>query len=334
MGGGSLNAYLAVKALTDKLGSLPKKSAINKVYLIASPDGNTDPAVSFYNLTDDNFYVRDMLVYGKNFRGGVNSSSGDLVGNGLSEIVTGTGLGGGPQVRVFDQLGRVVSQFFAYDQNLRSGVNVAVGKIIDNHSSEIITGVGPGIKPYIKVFDVDGNLIFEFLAYSENFLGGVKVSAGDVDGDGVDEIVTGAGNTGGPHVRIFDRFGRVKSDFFAYDKNFRGGVNIAVGDVDGDGIDEIVTSDGPGGQSEIKVFDMRGNIKNKFFAYENNFLGGAKVTMGDINNDNKDEIIIAPGVGGGSTIKIFTQKGEMLNSLNIWGEDFQEGINIAILKIS
>jgi len=333
MGSGSLDAYLAVKSLADQVGTRPQEPVINKTYLMASPDGNMDPAISFYNLTDDNFYIKNMLAYNKNLRSGINSSSGDLTGDGVSEIVTGVGVTGGPHVRVFDQLGRVVSQFFAYDKNFRGGVNVAVGQIVDNHSSEIVAGIGPGEKPYVRVFDVDGNLIFEFLAYGENFRGGVKVATGDIDGDGVDEIITGAGKTGGPHVRVFDRFGRVKSQFFAYDKDFRGGVNITIGDVDGDGIDEIITGAGAGGGSEIKIFDMAGEIKNSFFAYENEFLGEVKIATGDINNDDKDEIIVAPGIGGGSTVKMFNESGDLLDSLNIFNKDFQEGVNIAIIEI-
>ncbi|TSC96056.1 MAG: Peptidase S8 and S53, subtilisin, kexin, sedolisin [Parcubacteria group bacterium Athens1014_10] len=55
-------------------------------------------------------------------------------------------------------------------------------------------------------------------------------------------IVTGAGNGGGPHVRAFNSNGFPGSfNFFAYDKNFRGGVNVAVGDIDGDGKAEIIT---------------------------------------------------------------------------------------------
>jgi hypothetical protein len=333
MGSGSLDAFLAVKFLADQTEVAPQEEIIvDKNYLMASPKSNMEPAISFYNLTNNNFYIRDMLAYGKNFRGGVNSSSGDLTGNGQSEIVTGTGVTGGPQVRVFDQLGRVVSQFFAYDKNFRGGVNVAVGQIIGNSSSEIVTGIGPGEKPYVRVFDAYGTLIFEFLAYGENFRGGVKVSTGDVDGDGIDEIITGAGEGGGPHIRIFDRFGRVKSNFFAYDRDFRLGVNVTVGDVDGNGIDEIITTLGNGGGSEVRVFDIAGKVKSSFFAYEEGLISEVELATGDINNDDKDEIIVSPGVSGSSMVKMFSQDGDLLDSLNIFNKDFQEGINIAIIK--
>ena len=55
------------------------------------------------------------------------------------------------------------------------------------------------------------------------------VAAGDVDGDGADEIITGAGGGGGPHVRIWKIVGSSLLElfgqgFYAYDPLFPGGV--------------------------------------------------------------------------------------------------------------
>ena len=142
----------------------------------------------------------------------------------------------------------------------------------------ILTGIGGGATPQVKVFQVDGTLETEFLAYVASFEGGVNVAAGDLDGDGDEEIVTGVGNGGGPQIRTFDRNGNqiFTPGFFAYGENFRGGVNVAVGDLDGDGQAEIIAGSGNGGGPQVRTFDRYGNpiFTPGFFAYGENFRGG------------------------------------------------------------
>ncbi|HTW97055.1 MAG TPA: hypothetical protein VMD74_05355, partial [Candidatus Methylomirabilis sp.] len=71
----------------------------------------------------------------------------------------------------------------------------------------------------------------QFFAYGQSFHGGVSVAAGDIDSDGLAEIVTGAGPGGGPHVRVFKLDGSVIDSFYGYDINFTGGVNVGVASI-------------------------------------------------------------------------------------------------------
>jgi hypothetical protein len=69
----------------------------------------------------------------------------------------------------------------------------------------------------------------------------VNVAVADLNKDNKDEIITGAGSGGGPHVRIFDASGKIiDKGFFAFDKNKRNGVRVGAADVDGDGEKEVV----------------------------------------------------------------------------------------------
>ena len=74
------------------------------------------------------------------------------------------------------------------------------------------------------------------------------MAAGDVTGDGVAELITGAGPGGGPHVRVWSltTSGLVEvSGFFAYNPAFPGGVFVAAGDVTGDGIADSLPARAP-----------------------------------------------------------------------------------------
>src|SRR5262245_19373035 len=88
-------------------------------------------------------------------------------------------------------------------------------------------------------------------------------------------LITGAGAGGGPHVKVFhDSSGVPTQSFFAYGPAFTGGVHVALGDVTGDGIPDLVVGAGPGGGPHVKVFDgVTGAEVRSFFAYTPAFTG-------------------------------------------------------------
>ncbi len=116
----------------------------------------------------------------------------------------------------------------------------------------MVTGPGPAYEnpPLVRVFPPEQDAVheYEFEAYGPDHYG-VNVTCGDVNGDLLDEILTGAGpgEIYGPHVRGFEVDGTPLPglSFLAYGTN-KYGVNVAAGDIDGDGFDEIITGAGPG----------------------------------------------------------------------------------------
>ena len=200
--------------------------------------------------------------------------------------------------------------------------------------SFIVTGVKSGGSPMVNVFDSSGRMLSTFYVYDQTFIGGVNVAVGDVDGDGVEEIVVAPGVGGGPHVRIFDLQGNSKGlDFFAYDTGFRGGVNVAVGDVDG-GKAEIITAPMSSGGPNVRIFGYRsGEIKattENFMAYDENFRGGVAVSVGDLDG-GKGEIITTPISRGGPHIRVFGYRNGVFRPVVLgimaYDEAFRGGIN-------
>jgi hypothetical protein len=201
-------------------------------------------------------------------------AAADVDGDGQAEIITGAGPSGGPHIRIFDRFGRLLYQFFAYDKRFRGGVSVAAADVDGDGQAEIITGAGPGGGPHIRVFDRFGRLLYQFFAYDKKFRGGVSVAAADVDSDGQAEIITGAGPSGGPHIRIFDRFGRVEQQFFAFEPTFRGGLNLTSCNLFGSQPQIIIA---PLTQMEpvIKIFNSQGVVLGQFLSFEKIGLRGA-----------------------------------------------------------
>jgi hypothetical protein len=168
--------------------------------------------------------------------------------------------------------------------------------------------VGGG--PRVVVYEAKTkNVLFDRFVYDPNFRGGVRVATGDVTGDGVPDLVTGAGVGGGPHVQVFDgaTFETIAS-FFAYEPTFNGGMYVAIGDLDGDGVGEIITGTGRGGGPLVRVFDGTGSLLTGFFAYDPAFRGGVRVGAGDVNGDGNEDILTGAGPGGGPHVRALNAK--------------------------
>lgn len=187
-------------------------------------------SINIYNKYKEK--ISSFYPYNKDFKGGINFVVYDINNDGKNEIITGAN-SGGSHVRIFDADGKLLSQFFAHDKNTRYGVKVATSDINNDGNSEIITSFGKGLEPIIKIFDYHGNLLNSFLAYDKNFKGGVNINTSDINNDGNNEIITSPASNGGSHIRIFSGDGKLLNQFFAYDKNFKGGFNISINQTDG-----------------------------------------------------------------------------------------------------
>jgi hypothetical protein len=241
------------------------------------------------------------------FVGGVYVASADIDGDGYWEIITGADAGGGPHVKVFNVRpgGFVVERmsFFAFETRFAGGARVAAGDISGDGTPDIIVGAGPGAGPHVRVFDGTTGVQLDgfhgsFFAYHPNFTGGVFVAAGDVDGRGRADIITGAGMGGAPHVRVFNgdmiggQLGGALGSFYAFDQDQSHGVRVAVSDINGDGKADIIATPGEGGSPELRVFDAASEgepeIIRSLLVEDPNFTGGIFVA-GSITPESEVE---------------------------------------------
>ena len=159
----------------------------------------------------------------------------------------------------------------------------------------------------VRVLNADGSTRFDLAPYGLGFPAGISVATGDVTGDGVEDIITGAG-AGASHVKVFDgRTGAEIYSFFAYG-DFPGGVSVAAGDVLGTGRAQIITGAGAGGGPHVKVFDLSGGTPaeaRSFFAYDPAFTGGVNVGAGRLDNRGRDLIVTGTGAGGLAIVEAF-----------------------------
>jgi hypothetical protein len=243
------------------------------------------------------------------FAGGVTTAVGDVNKDGVGDVIVGAGANGGPRVSVFDGLtGAVLYDFFAYSPSFTGGVFVAAGDVDGDGYSDVITGAGAGGGPHVKAFSGrTGAEVASFFAFEQSYTGGVRVAAGNFAGDGRVEIAaaTGAGVAG--RVAVIDPRSLATLNTLQPFGSFAGGVNVAAGDVNGDGIAEVIAGAGPTGGPRVSVLNATSGAKvYDFYAYSEAFTGGVTVAAHDLNADGKADIVTGSGVGSRGHVQVFS----------------------------
>jgi subtilisin family serine protease len=301
--GGRLNAYRALSS-----GAVPPVVPPPAPQAAPPAPAPAPHTRSFYAVASDAGVPSLILVYDGatgaqigalspygGFTGGIRIALGDVNGDGYTDIVVGAGPGApGGHLKVFS--GRDLSEmasFMSYP-GFTGGISVAVGDIDGDGYGDIITGAGPGAPGgHLKVFS--GRTFQELMSVMSypGFTGGINVAAGDINGDGYADIITGAGpGAPGGHLKVFS--GRDQSlmlSLMAY-PGFTGGINVAAGDINGDGRADIITG-ASSLAAHVKVFDGASRQEEaSFFAY--GAPVGVRVGVTDRDGDGRADIITAP----------------------------------------
>jgi hypothetical protein len=320
------------------------------IHLVAVGAGlGMAPEVKVYDPTTGTLKL-DFLAYEPTFRGGVRVAVADMNGDGVPDIIAAPGgvnvtlvpvngalmpnfdfsAGRAPEIKVFSGAdGSLLADFLAYDPSFTAGVFVAVGAI--DGKPDIITApdaTGQAGHTNVRVFFHDSLINTgaalapnrEFNAYDPGFGGGVRIAAGDINGDGTPDIITAPGIWSGPDIRVFN--GKdlavgtppgMIGEILAYDFRYFGGVFVATGDVNGDGRTDIITGTNGNGGPEVKAFNGATvgigtpppQVLDDFFAYDPAFNGGSTVALVDVNGDGRADIVTGAGPGGGPHVRIF-----------------------------
>lgn len=252
------------------------------------------------------------------FNGAIRVASADFNGDGVSDVVAGTGPGIPTRVLVLDGVSHsILFDVQPFEGSFIGGVYVAAGDVTGDGRPELVVTPDEGGGPRVRVFNgVAFTQVDDFFGIDDaKFRGGARAAVGDLSGDGIGDLIVAAGFGGGPRVAAYDgrtlgqtNRGKVFDDFFAYEPSLRNGVYVTAGDFSGDGVADLVIGAGPDGGPRIRILNGKelstGTEQElaDFFLGDPSRRGGIRVAAKDLDGDGRTDLIGGSGAGSGGTI--------------------------------
>jgi FtsP/CotA-like multicopper oxidase with cupredoxin domain len=176
----------------------------------------------------------------------------------------------------------------------------------------------PGHPATVKVFDGNGDRLIATVTPFPDFYGTPTVAIGDVDADGIYDLIVGAGKGHSPEVVAYSGapaggkpFTTELARFQAFDAAQTGGVSVASTQIDGRSADNIIVGSGAGTTDRVRVFSSElppvGTAPATFasFAPYGNDTSGVTLAAGFVDFlTGRNSIVTAPGTG--AQVKVFS----------------------------
>jgi len=276
VGGGSATLFNADKSVRFSVAAFP--GFIGGVRT-ATADFNRDGVADLIVGTGPGIATRVVILDGKSqaelfsvapfeasFTGGVYVSAGDVTGDGIPDLAITPDEGGGPRVDIYSGAAgfpKLTAFFGIDDTNFRGGARSAIADMTGDGVADLIVVAGFGGGPRVAAFDGKSlattpvKIFGDFFAFEQALRNGIFVTAGDINGDGFADLIAGGGPGGGPRVLAFDGKSLLNNEyvnlanFFGGDVDSRGGIRVAVKDLDGDNRADLVVGSGSGAGSRV-----------------------------------------------------------------------------------
>ena len=221
-----------------------------------------------------------------------------LEGDAVPDLILTPSSGSAP-VRILDgATGSELIAGFPLGTSFTGGIYMAAGDLTGDNVPDLVMGTGQGGG---LVTLIDGRTIASLgggYPFGTGFAGGVAVAVGDVNGDGRNDIITAPARGGGTVV-VFNGVNYTPIMSVApFGPGYGGGLNVAAGDVDGDGRADLLVGQATGGEVAVVNAATQAVIAAAPFGPVN----GVFVTAGDVTGDGAAEAIISPGSGNGPVI--------------------------------
>ncbi len=204
------------------------------------------------------------------------------------------------------------------------------------NADTIVAAVAGKSSPHVLMIDANtGKVASSIYAFAPTFYGGVTVAGGitKLGGSLTTVLLCGAGSGSEPAVSVFDAVtGKSFGAFYAFSRQYMGGVRLAMSEVNGNGQSYAVV--GSTINSHVVVFDLNNYLYavRSFYTFTNNEVpNGIYLSAGDLDGDGNSEIIVGAGTGTASPkVSIFGNDGRLLKVFPAYGKEFSGGVRVAV----
>lgn len=257
--------------------------------------------------------LKKFRAFEAGFRGGVQVQVADLGDDGFGEIVTASGPGRVGEVRLFRTDGSRITTFQPYGSAYRDGLFVTVADVNGDGPMEIIIAKQKGT-PNVRVFGYKGGrftqVYREFNGAPAVYRNGISLTAGDLNDDGKDEIITAPAGTGANTVRVFQLQATLMKQIAQRTNALTGtGLVLTTADLANDGRAEILVAPRGNATPTIRTFALSGTglsqPRKDFLAYRAAERGGVRLSAVDLNADGKDDVLASYGAAVQPRLTVF-----------------------------
>jgi len=173
--------------------------------------------------------------------------------------------------RIFDLRGREIDQYRLNKKH--QGVSLAAVKNQPKQKSFLAVWYSDGTAK-LRIFDEKNK---EVKGWSETLVAQRgSLAVGDIDGDGSEEYILGAGKNGRPLVTVYQASGSLIKNYLAYDAPCNAGLRVATGDYNLDGKDEIFTAC-TDGSLPVRVWSNRLKIVDEWQMFTEQKAGKVRI---------------------------------------------------------